>query len=151
MLKSHRIALRPISEQASLLGRHASYARFAYNWAVGEFKAGLEVGEWLTHQTLRPRWNLVKGMIAPWGRELSQNAAKYAIIDFGQAAERWGEYRRKIEAGQRPGRHVGFPKLKRRKHEQGFRADNGPGTVRVDGKAVILPKVGRVAMVEELR
>ena len=151
MLKSHRIALRPTSEQASLFGRHVGYARFAYNWAVGEFQAGLEVGEWLTHQTLRPRWNRVKGMIALWGRELSQNAAKYAIIDLGQAAVRWGEYRRKVKAGQRTGRRVGFPRFKRRKHGQGFRADNGPGTVKVDGKMVILPKMGRVAMVEELR
>ena len=56
-----------------------------------------------------------------------------------------------MKAGQRPGRRVGFPRFKRRKHEQGFRADNGPDTVRVDGKAVILPKIGRVMMVEELR
>lgn len=82
---------------------------------------------------------------------MSQNAAKYAIIDFGQAAESWGEYRQKVKAGQRPGRRVGFPRFKRRKHEQGFRTDDGPDTVRVDGKVVILPKVGRVTMVEELR
>ena len=90
-------------------------------------------------------------MIAPWGRELSQNAAKYAIIDFGVAAERWGEYRRKMKEGRRTGRRVGFPRFKRRKHEQGFRVDNGPATVRVDGKSVALPKIGRVAMVEGLR
>ena len=90
-------------------------------------------------------------MIAPWGLELSQNAAKYAIIDFGQAAEGWGEYRRRVKAGHRPGRRVGFPRFKRRKHEQGFRADNGPGTVRVDGKVAILPKIGPVRMVERLR
>ena len=133
-----------------LFGRHAGCARFAYNWAVGEFRAGLEVGEWLTERTLRPRWNLVKGMIAPWGRELSQNAAKYAIIDFGQAAEGWGEYCRKVKVGQRPGRRVGYPRYKRRKHEQGFRADNGPDTVRVEGKMVTLPKIGHVEMVERL-
>ena len=46
---------------------------------------------------------------------------------------------------------MGFPHLKRRKHEQGFRADNGPDTVKVEGKVVILPKTGRVMMVEELR
>ncbi len=46
---------------------------------------------------------------------------------------------------------MGFPRLKRRKHEQGFRADNGPDTVRVDGKAVVLPKIGPVVMVEQLR
>ena len=151
MKKSHRVALRPTPEQEWLFGQHAGYARFAYNWAVGEFKAGLEVGEWLSEKTLRPRWNRVKGMIAPWGAELSQNAAKYAIIDFGFAADSWGDYRRKMKAGQRTGRRVGFPRFKRRKHEQGFRADNGPATVKVEGKAVILPKIGRVEMVEELR
>ena len=86
-----------------------------------------------------------------WGATLSQNAAKYSIIDFGQAAASWGEYRQKVRAGQRPGRRVGFPRFKRRKHEQGFRADNGPDTVKVDGRVVIVPKIGRVAMVEELR
>ena len=47
-----------------------------------------------------------------------------------------------VKSGQRAGRRVGFPRHKRRKHEQGFRADNGPDTVRVDGKAVILPRIG---------
>ena len=151
MQRSHRVALKPTPEQESLFGQHAGYARFAYNWALGEFRAGLEVGEWLRERTLRPRWNRVKGMIAPWGTDLSQNAAKYAIIDLGQAAEGWGKHRRKVKIGQRTGRRVGFPKFKRRKHEQGFRADNGPDTVRVDGKIIKLPKIGWVAMVEELR
>ena len=151
MLKSHRIALKSTPEQESLFGQHAGYARFAYNWALSEFKAGLDVGQWLSEKTLRPRWTRVKDSIAPWCRGLSQNAAKYAIIDFGQAAQAWGNYRKRVRAGQPAGRRVGFPRFKRRKHEQGFRADNGPGTVRVDGKAVILPRIGRVGMVEELR
>ena len=150
MLKSHRVALRPTSEQESLFLQHAGFARFAYNWAVGEFKAGLEMGEWLTERSLRPRWNLVKHFIAPWCSQLSQNAAKYAIIDLGQASSRWGEYRRRLKQGINC-RRVGFPRFKRRRHEQGFRADNGPDTVRVDGKTVVLPRVGRVAMVERLR
>ena len=151
MIRSHRICLKPTPEQESLFGQHAGYARFAYNWTVGEFKAGLDVGEWLSEKTLRPRWNKIKHLIAPWARPLSQNAAKYAIIDFGQAAEAWGTYRKALKAGKRPARRTGFPRFKRRKHEQGFRADNGPDTVRVDDKAVIVPKIGSVAMVEELR
>ena len=151
MKRAHRVALKPTPDQESLFGQHAGYARFAYNWALGEFKAGLDVGEWLNHQSLRPRWTVVKKIIAPWAAELSENAAKYAIIDFGQASAAWGEYRKRIKAGQRSGRRVGFPKFKRRKHEQGFRADNGPDTVRVDSKVVILPKIGRVVMVEHLR
>ena len=130
--------------------QHAGYARFAYNWALGEFKAGLDMGEWLSDKTFRPRWNRVKNIIAPWNRELSQNAAKCAIIDMGQAASRWGQYRSQRKRGVNC-RRVGFPRFKRRRHEQGFRADNGPDTVRVNGKAVIMPKIGSVAMVEELR
>ena len=151
MKRSHRVALKPTAEQEALFGQHAGYARFAYNWALSEFRAGLEVGEWLTDRTLRPRWNRVKSMIAPWGSELSQNAAKYAIIDFGQAAYSWEVSLQRVKAGQCSGRRVGFPRFKRRKHEQGFRADNGPDTVKVDGKVVILPKIGRVTMVEQLR
>ena len=65
MLMSHRIALRPTAEQAALFGQHAGYSRFAYNWALGKFRAGLEVGEWLRDRSLRPRWNRVKQFIAP--------------------------------------------------------------------------------------
>ena len=150
MLKSHRICLRPTAEQESP-SCSTGYARFAYNWAVGEFKAGLDVGEWLNERTLRPRWNRVKRIIAPWATALSQNAAKYAVIDLGQATEAWGAWRRAARAGRPSGRRRGFPRFKRRKHEQGFRADNGPDTVRVDGRAVTLPRIGRVSMVEELR
>ena len=90
------------------------------------------MGEWLTERSLRPRWNLVKGVITPWACALSQNAAKYAIIDLGQANSRWGEYRRRLKQGICC-RRVGLPRFKRRRHEQGFRADNGPDTVRVGG------------------
>ena len=110
MLKSHRICLRPTAQQESLFLQHAGYARFAYNWAVGEFQAALELGEWLSERSLRPRWNLVKGLIAPWAYQLSQNAAKYAIIDLGQAASSWNESRIKRKKGVRC-RRVGFPPL----------------------------------------
>ena len=41
MKRAHRVALKPTPEQESLFGQHAGYARFAYNWALGEYKAGL--------------------------------------------------------------------------------------------------------------
>ena len=94
------------------------------------------LARWLTERTMRPRWNAVKGMIVPWGLALSQNAAKYAIIDFGQAAESWGEYRQKVKASRHAGQRVGFPRFMRRKYEQGFRADNGPATVKVTARYI---------------
>ena len=60
MKRSHRVALKPSGERESLFRQQAGYARFAYNWAVVEFRAGLEVGEWLSERSLRPRWNRVK-------------------------------------------------------------------------------------------
>ena len=66
------------------------------NWALGEFRAGLEMGEWLSERTLRPRWNVVKGMIAPWlgtcRRQRSQ--VRHHRLRL-RRAESWGEYRRK--------------------------------------------------------
>ena len=74
MKRSHRVALKPTPEQESLFSQHAGYARFAYNWAVGEFKADMDDGEGLSEKTLWPCWNKVKGIIASWGVALSQNA-----------------------------------------------------------------------------
>ncbi len=111
MKRAPRIALKPTPEQESLFGQYARYARYAYNWAMGEFRAGLDIGEWLYERTLRHRWNLVKGIIAPWAAVLSQNAAKYAIIDFGQAADAWAAYRKRIKAGQRPGATCRIPEV----------------------------------------
>ena len=87
----------------------------------------------------------------PQSRRIIRIGTKYAIIDFGQAAYSWGDSLQRVKAGECSGRRVGFPRFKRRRHEQGFRADDGPDTVRVDGKVVILPKIGKVPMVEELR
>ena len=108
MLRSHRICLKATPTQESDFQQHAGYAGLAYEWALGEFKAGLDVGGWLCERSLRPRWHKVKSDIAPWGRDLSQNSAKHAVIGLGQATGAWGEYRR------RP------PRFKRRRHEQGF-------------------------------
>ena len=90
-------------------------------------------------------------MIAPWGSELSQNAAKYAIIDFGAAAENWGEYRHRVRAGQRPGRRVGFPVSSGASTSRVFAPTTGPTPCGRRGRWVILPKIGSVAMVECLR
>ena len=125
MLKSHRICLRPTPDQEALLLQYAGYARFAYNW---------DLGEWLSDRSLRPRWDTVKRIIAPWGGVLGQNAAKYAIIDLGQACQSCNDSRHKRRDGVAC-RRVGFPRFKRRRHEQGFRADNGPDTVRVKGNS----------------
>ena len=141
MIRSHKIALDPTPKQARRLAQHAGYARVAYNHALADFKDGLGKGEWRTHYELRPRWNQVKAGCYPWCKELSQNAAKYAIIQLGDAVRAWCSDRQKNR----------FPRFKSRRGKAAFRADNGPGTVHSRDRRIHLPRIGSLRMREALR
>ena len=108
---------------------------------MADFKDGLGKGEWRTHYELRPRWNRVKAGRYPWCRELSQNAAKYAIIQLGDAVRAWRSDRQKNR----------FPRFKSRRGKAAFRADNGPGTVHSRDRRIHLPRIGSLRMREALR
>ncbi len=152
MLRTHRIALVPNREQERLLREHVGYARFAWNWGLARFEArDKDAGEWLNGFVLRPEFNQTKGEIAAWGTVLSQNASKNALLDLHKAIELWGSYRKALKAGKKP-RFVGHPQF-RSKHDvtQSYQADNGPGTVKIEGRRIMLPKVGAIKMREALR
>ena len=154
MIITHRIALDPSKRQEALLREHAGYARFAWNWGVEESRRALAAGEKspTSHYRLRPAFNAVKRQLAPWASVLSQNAAKYALLDLHLA---WDKFWRGLEAagkaGRRPGRHCRAPRFRSRKRRMAFRADNGPGTVRTEGCVIYLPKIGAVRMREACR
>ena len=150
LIKTHKIALVTSNREAGLLARHAGFVRFAYNSALADFKAGLDQGEWCRDRTLQRRFNAVKKELAPWSVDLCQNAGKYAIVDLGQAIDAFGAYRRAVKAGKKV-RRVGFPRFHRRSSRCSFRADNGPNTVRMAGKAIRLPKIGTLRTRETLR
>ena len=141
---AHRIALDPNNKQATLFRQHAGYARYVWNWGVEESRRALAAGETgaVRHQRLRPLFNRVKADLAPWSGLLSQNAAKYALTALGEA---WQSF-----FARRP--DINRPQFKSRKHSKtAFRADNGPGTVRVCERTVRFPKIGRVPMREACR
>ena len=148
MLRTHLIALDPNDKQASALAQHAGYARVAWNHALADFKAGLDAGEFRNDRKLRPRFNAVKASAYPWSSELSQNAAKNAIINLGRAIDAW---RGKTKGGARRKRKNRFPRFKKKGLRDSFRADNGRGTVKVRGAAIQLPRIGWLRMREELR
>ena len=110
----------------------------------------MDQGEWRRDRVLQRRFNAVKRELAPWSVDLSQNAGKYAIIDLGQAIDAFGAYRRAVKVGKKV-RRVGFPRFHRRSSHCSFRADNGPRTVRMAGKAIRLPKIGTLRTREALR
>ena len=155
MNRSHKIALEPNDRQVGLLMQHCGWARTASNWAIDAFKAAWFAGEgqpneWLTDVDLRKMFNQVKFDLFPWSRDLSQIAAKNAIINTGDGLKKWGAYCRARKAGK-PMRRVGLPKYRKRGRHMSYTASNGRNTVRPDGRRVHLPKIGTVRMRESLR
>ena len=154
MIATHRIALDPNARQEKLLRQHAGYARFAWNWGVEETRRAIDAVEEAptSHYRLRPAFNAAKRDVAPWSRGLSQNAAKYALIDLAKAWERfWRQRTAAQKAGGKRGRRYQPPRFKSRKRSMVFRADNGPGTVRTEGRVIHLPKIGAVRLREACR
>ena len=154
MTITHRIALDPTDVQETLLRQHAGWARFAWNWAVEESRRALDAHEKRATSPYRLRrlFNSVKQEIAPWCENLSQNAAKYAMIDIGTAWERFWKARKTAKAAGKPvPRHSLPPKFHSRKRGMAFRADNGPDTVRCQGRRIRLPVIGTVRTREQCR
>ena len=71
---AHRVALKPSPGNRRICSTSTPVMHVLRlrSWAVGvSSRHGLEVGEWLNHQSLRPRWNRVKGIIAQVGHAVS--------------------------------------------------------------------------------
>ena len=154
MIITHRIALDPNDRQEALLRQHAGYARFAWNWGIEESRRALAAREKspTSHYRLRPAFNALKRQLAPWSSALSQNAAKYALIDLHLTWDRFWRHREAVvKAGRKPGRHCRAPRFKSRKRGMTFRADNGPGTVQTEGRRIHLPRIGGIRTREACR
>ena len=138
-LRTQRIELNPNNKQATLMAQHCGYARVAFNFALSSFKAGLAADEWRSHYNIMREFNAVKRERFDWCDDLSQNASKNAIHNFGDAVKRWKSKQNR------------FPVYKKRSDRISYQADNGVGTVEVYKKRIKLPKIGWVRMREELR
>jgi putative transposase len=55
----------PNNAQATYFAKACGVARFAYNWALAEWKRMYEAGETVTEAILRKRLNAIKPCIVP--------------------------------------------------------------------------------------
>lgn len=147
MIRAHKIALDPTPGQALQLARTVGYARKARNIALADFKAGLDDGVWRSVPELKRRFNASKDEALPWCRDLSQHAAKNAIMDLGEALKNWLRDCKK----PRKQRRFRFPVFHKRGVRDSYRASNGADTIPVEDRTIGLPKVGAVRMREALR
>ncbi|MDE0638073.1 MAG: transposase [Candidatus Poribacteria bacterium] len=134
--KTHKITLDPTFKERRWFAQQCGYARFAYNQALANFKAGLDQDNFQSWRMLNVNFNKTKKRY-DWTRSQDQRAALYAIKNLGQAITNWVSKRAK------------FPKFKKRGKKDTFTTDEQ--SVQVEGKRIRLPKIGWIKMREELR
>lgn len=139
MLLAHKIALDPKTAQLSYFQRAAGTKRFAYNWALAEWKRQYKAGGTPSEVVLRQQLNAIKREQFPWMYDVGKCVVQEAIIDLGTAFRAFFEKR---------GR---YPRFKRRDDKASFCAANEVGTFRTNGKWLKLPKAGWIRMREAVR
>ena len=149
MLRVHKIRLQPTATQERYFAQACGTARFAYNWALAEWKQEFEAGGKPNEASLRRKLNGIKAEQFPWMAEVTKVAPQQAIKNLGTAFQ---HFFRRVKLGQKPG----YPRFKKKGIRDSFRADNGPlkageNAVQVDDARVRLPRCGWVRMREELR
>ena len=143
MLMAHRIALDLTNKQASYMARAAGIARFAYNWALAEWKRQYEAWKLDNNQpkptqaALRRQLNSIKREQFPWMLEVTKNAPQMAIIQLGEAFKNFFAGRAK------------FPKFRKKGLHDRFSLTNDQFSI--DGCRIRIPNLGWVRMRESLR
>ena len=143
MLVAHRIRLDPNNVQATCLARAAGTARFAYNWALGEWKKQYEACKAdptlprPTEAALRRQLNSIKREQYPWMLEVTKNAPQMAIMQLGRAFENFF-------AGR-----AHYPRFRSKGRDDRFTISNDQ--FRIERRRIRIPKLGWIRMREGLR
>jgi putative transposase len=141
--KAHRIRLNPTPEQERAFLRAAGVARFAWNWALAEYRR-------LKHEGQKADWNRIKKDFRaridaefPFVHEVTKCAPEEAIGDLRRAIGTYYKARPKNPK-------LCFPGVrKRRKRIGGFGIGNDK--FRIDGHTVWLSRIGAVNLAEPPR
>ena len=151
MFFSHRIRLDPTPEQRDYFARAAGTARRVWNWALAEWNRQVGAGLKPNAMALKKQFNRIKYLDPdwqdadgqPWLRTIHRDAHAQP---FAHLAKAWSSYFERHRAGQSAHR----PRFKKKgRCRDAFYVAND--RFRMDGMAVILPKIGRVTLRERLR
>lgn len=143
MHKAHRIRLNPAPEQEAGFLRAAGIARFAWNWALTEYKRRRDAGEPVDWNAIKKEFRARIDAEFPFVRAVTKCAAEEGIGDLRRAISTYHQSKPKS-----PG--VRFPGFRKRSQRiGGFGIANDK--FRVEGHEARLPKIGAVNMAEPLR
>jgi putative transposase len=143
MLIAHKIALDPNNVQATYFARACGVARFAYNWALVEWKRQYEA--WKqdnslpkpSQYSLSRQLNAIKREQFPWMLEVTKCAPQEAILQLGQAFQNFF-------AGR-----ACYPQFRKKGVHDRFTITNDQFDI--DGCRIRIPRLGWVRMREPLR
>ena len=134
MILSHRIALDPTAKQRIAFCRACGVARYAYNWALAEWKRQYEAGEKPNALALKRQWNQEK---PKWVYDSPKDANQAPFAHLQSAFQKFFKKR------------ANFPQFKCKGVHDCFSVSNDK--FQVSGKRVRLPRIGTVRMREALR
>jgi len=137
MLRSHKIEISPNNKQATYFAKACGTARFAYNWALSEWKKQFDAGLKPNEVALRRQLNSIKKEQYPWMYEVTKNAPQMAIINLGEAFKRFFKGLAK------------YPQLKKKGRHDSFSLTNDQ--FKVTENKIQLPHIGKVKLCELLR
>jgi putative transposase len=146
MIRGHTIALAATTKDRIYFARASGTARYAYNWALGEWKRQYEAGGKPNATALKQQWNAIRRTEFPWSLEVTKCAGSQAMLDLGAAFDNFFEDLKKPKRA----RHFHYPKFKKKNTDRGgFALWNDQFSIR--GKRVRIAKLGWVRMREKLR
>jgi len=145
MIRAHKIRLNPTSEQEAYFYRASGVARFAWNWALDEYKRRKAAGQKISWNEIKIEFRSRIKTEFPFVGEVTKCAAEAAIADLRQAINTYY-----MTKGANPKSKVKFPgQRKRGKKIGGFGLNNDKFSA--SGHRVYVPKLGDVNMAETLR
>lgn len=143
MQLTHKIALKATSEHVNYFLRAAGTARLVWNWALTEWKRQYALGQKPRAMSLKKQFNSIKYEKYPWLVDMHRDSHAQP---FANLAKAWKRFFSDIKAGK----PANEPRIKKKgKTRDSFYVANDK--FRLEGKTVILPKIGKVSMTEQLR
>ena len=137
MQRSHKIRLDPNNVQKTYFAKACGCSRLAYNVGLAKWKELYEAGEKPSGRSVKAWFNLIKDEQFPFVREVTKCATERSFDDLNSAFQRF--FKKKAK----------YPKFKKKGLHDSFYISNQ--YFRVEGKYIVIPKLGKVRMTEELR
>jgi putative transposase len=136
--KAFKTRLKLNNKQATVMAKHAGFARWVFNWGLKLWMEAYKEG-------LKPNMGMLKKLFTnhvkpqyPWMSQLSSKVYQYAFIALGDAFKRFFA------------KQFGYPNFKKKGRADSFTLDNSGALIKIGGLRHKLPFIGWVRTYEAL-